>query len=245
MGGYEPLLLIGLHGPAVEEGRVSIDRLASLLRDIQLCVRRLGLALASETTAVAPPVSEAVLWRSCTLDVVGFDRGSMRIHLGVPNEIRKAPWPRYHGQPLAVAALDHFLDLLNRLEAGPRMVERIPTNLLTPLKRIARVFDRGISEISFSGFGAAKGVRDIKFRDTARWLSAVEAPMNGHAPILRVPGKSQKQEGSFERPSTARELVLALKGNGLVGMWKDRTDIGDTEEFARRLREQAFKRRKD
>ena len=142
MGGYEPLLLIGLHGPAVEEGRVSIDRLASLLRDIQLCVRRLGLALASETTAVAPPVSEAVLWRSCTLDVVGFDRGSMRIHLGVPNEIRKAPWPRYHGQPLAVAALDHFLDLLNRLEAGPRMVERIPTNLLTPLKRIARVFDR-------------------------------------------------------------------------------------------------------
>jgi hypothetical protein len=34
---------------------------------------------------------------------------------------------------------------------------------------------------------------------------------------------------------TARDLL----NSGLVGMWKDRTDIDDNHEFARRLREQA------
>lgn len=33
--------------------------------------------------------------------------------------------------------------------------------------------------------------------------------------------------------------------SGLVGMWADRTDIGDSREFARRLREQAQTRRHD
>ena len=34
-----------------------------------------------------------------------------------------------------------------------------------------------------------------------------------------------------------------LLGSGLVGMWADRTDLGDSREFARRLREQAQTRR--
>ncbi len=38
---------------------------------------------------------------------------------------------------------------------------------------------------------------------------------------------------------TAADLLQS----GLVGMWADRTDIGDSREFARRLREQAQARR--
>jgi hypothetical protein len=38
-----------------------------------------------------------------------------------------------------------------------------------------------------------------------------------------------------KRPLTASELVAS----GLVGIWSDRSDIGDSREFARRLREQA------
>ncbi len=237
MGEYEPLLRIGLHGTAVEEGRVSIDWLASLLRDVQLCVRRLGLALvANHPGETAPLVSEAVLWRSCTLDVVAFDAGSFCVRLDVPNRIRKAPWPHYHGQPLAVAAVDRFMDLLDQLARGRGLAEKIPTDLLPPLKRIARAFDHGFSEINFSRLGAATGVREISVRDTVRWLSGFEAP---------TPAVSVLEIGPPQRPSTARELMLALKENGLIGMWKDRTDIGDTEEFARRLRERAFKRYED
>ncbi len=227
MGGYEPLLFITLRGRAVEEGRVSVDSLVSVLRDVQLCVRRMGVALASDPSAVAPLVSPAVLWRSCALDVVGFDKGSLCIQVDIPNEIKISPWPRYHGQPLAVAALGRFLDLITHLEKGPRAAKTIPTELLPPLRRIARVFDRGIGEITFSGF-AAQDLRVIAFHDTARWLYEVEPPIDGRVPMPGVPGKGGgKQVGALKRPSTARELVLALKENGLIGMWKDRTDIGD------------------
>jgi hypothetical protein len=39
-------------------------------------------------------------------------------------------------------------------------------------------------------------------------------------------------------PLTGRRLI----GSGLVGMWEDRTDIGDSVEFARKLREKAQRR---
>ena len=38
-----------------------------------------------------------------------------------------------------------------------------------------------------------------------------------------------------KHPMTAAELLAS----GLVGLWEERTDIGDSREFARRLREQA------
>ncbi len=44
-----------------------------------------------------------------------------------------------------------------------------------------------------------------------------------------------------QRTMSASDLLHS----GLVGMWADRTDIGDSREFARRLREQAQTRRRD
>jgi hypothetical protein len=48
-----------------------------------------------------------------------------------------------------------------------------------------------------------------------------------------------------EKPKTGRQLLEALRSSGLVGMWKDRTDIGDSSEFARRLREAAETRKRE
>ncbi len=49
-------------------------------------------------------------------------------------------------------------------------------------------------------------------------------------------------------PSAAgskRSMIAAdLLHSGLIGMWADRSDIGDSREFARRLREQAQSRRR-
>jgi hypothetical protein len=44
------------------------------------------------------------------------------------------------------------------------------------------------------------------------------------------------------KPATAKDLVAAIRKNGLIGMWKDRTDIGDSSKFARKLRKQASRR---
>jgi hypothetical protein len=40
-------------------------------------------------------------------------------------------------------------------------------------------------------------------------------------------------------PGTGAELVAELTANGFIGAWEDRTDIGDSSTFARRLRERA------
>lgn len=40
-----------------------------------------------------------------------------------------------------------------------------------------------------------------------------------------------------------RLTVRELKRSGIIGIWKDRVDIEDSAEYARRLREQAQKRR--
>lgn len=46
---------------------------------------------------------------------------------------------------------------------------------------------------------------------------------------------SQPAAQSKRRPLTAR----ALRRSGLIGLWKDRSDIQDSAAYARQLREQA------
>lgn len=42
-----------------------------------------------------------------------------------------------------------------------------------------------------------------------------------------------------EKPSSGKALLDALREIGVVGMWEDREDIGETVEYARKLREGA------
>lgn len=44
------------------------------------------------------------------------------------------------------------------------------------------------------------------------------------------------------KPRTGQELLDVLIASGFVGAWKDRTDIGDSVEFARKLRREAERR---
>jgi hypothetical protein len=41
---------------------------------------------------------------------------------------------------------------------------------------------------------------------------------------------------------TGRALIEELTANGMIGAWKDRADIGDPTEFARKLRERVWTR---
>ena len=47
------------------------------------------------------------------------------------------------------------------------------------------------------------------------------------------------------KPRTGKELLDALIAAGVVGMWEDRTDLGDSVEYARQLRRQAERREWD
>jgi hypothetical protein len=50
-------------------------------------------------------------------------------------------------------------------------------------------------------------------------------------------------DSNHAKPLTAKELVAAIRKSGLVGMWKDRDDVSDGVRFARKLRDQASKRK--
>jgi len=50
--------------------------------------------------------------------------------------------------------------------------------------------------------------------------------------------RTQPTDTALPPVRTGKDLV----GSDLIGIWADRTDIGDTRECARRLREQAAKR---
>lgn len=55
--------------------------------------------------------------------------------------------------------------------------------------------------------------------------------------MSRDSGTDDPRDGEpAPRPMTARDLL----DSELVGMWADRTDIGDSSEYARQLREQAW-----
>jgi hypothetical protein len=52
---------------------------------------------------------------------------------------------------------------------------------------------------------------------------------------------------SLDAPSPSDKGLMTavdLLQSGLVGLWADRADIGDSQQFARRLREQAQTRRR-
>ncbi len=69
-----------------------------------------------------------------------------------------------------------------------------------------------------------------------------------HLPIGQKEADKEVQVTVEAAPSSGKGRNLSasdLLYSGLVGMWAERSDIGDSREFARRLREQAQTRRQD
>lgn len=71
-----------------------------------------------------------------------------------------------------------------------------------------------------------------------------------HLPVGQTEADKEVQvtvESATTAPLGNRGTLSAsdLLHSGLVGIWAERSDIGDSREFARRLREQAQSRRQD
>ena len=68
-----------------------------------------------------------------------------------------------------------------------------------------------------------------------------------HRLVVQVPeevpaGPAEVVVRSVEAPSVARGTAADLLASGLFGIWKNRTDITDSFEFARELRRRAEQR---
>ena len=62
---------------------------------------------------------------------------------------------------------------------------------------------------------------------------------------LSTGAKDKPDDAIDSKTPKGAEVIAALRKSGVVGMWKDRTDIGDSSEFARQLREKAQTRGQD
>lgn len=49
----------------------------------------------------------------------------------------------------------------------------------------------------------------------------------------------EREASPQESPTAGAQLVAELEASGFIGAWKDRTDIGDSVDFARKLRRRA------
>jgi hypothetical protein len=56
---------------------------------------------------------------------------------------------------------------------------------------------------------------------------------------------AQAMRASHDATLTGHELLEEWIASGLIGLWKDRSDIGDSVEYARHLRETVWKREHD
>jgi hypothetical protein len=77
-------------------------------------------------------------------------------------------------------------------------------------------------------------------------MTAIKAHFDGKAIVPDEPVDLPMDTPLFvfvesKRPMTGKDVLES----GLIGLWKDRTDIGDPGEYARQLREQAQNRRRD
>lgn len=70
---------------------------------------------------------------------------------------------------------------------------------------------------------------------SGRYASATDVV----AEALRLLDEHDRARNS---PLSAKELLNSLKQSGFIGMWKDRSDIEDNIDFARRLRIDAERR---
>ena len=84
--------------------------------------------------------------------------------------------------------------------------------------------------------------REVIIRTTALLLGFNKKQLRMSKRKTKTSLPETASDAVIAKPVTAKELAAAIRKSGLIGMWKDRTDITDSSKFARKLRNQASKR---
>lgn len=137
----QPNLEVILEGPAVQ-GRVSVDYLATLAKEIQTTLRRLAANDQAKTGRFKRDIE-----RACSLDFVGFAPGSVRL---VFELAPLAPEDQTLWQDAGRESLSRFIDVLNAGESGASdWASGLSGSVLDGLDRITRPLDDGVQQIRF------------------------------------------------------------------------------------------------
>ena len=92
---------------------------------------------------------------------------------------------------------------------------------------------------------ASNAALDSRYRCQHRAARYAIGWSNMHEAMTEHETDETQDTQANPRIGTARELLQVLREEGIIGMWKDRDDIGDSVEFAQKRREQATSRSHD
>lgn len=160
-----------------------MDCLATLAKAIQTTLRR--IAADKDGTTGRHPKD---IRRACSLDLVGFERGSVRIafELARPPAGDSALWP-----DAGRASLERFIDVLDAGEAGrDDWAAGLSSPVLDGFDRITRPLDDGITSITFNvdSPSAPRPRRTVTVTKRFRERVRVAPPAPSPPGVIRVVG---------------------------------------------------------
>ncbi|MBX3383078.1 MAG: hypothetical protein KF864_06170 [Phycisphaeraceae bacterium] len=162
---------------------MSVDYLATLAKEIQTTLRRIATNKEGKTGRYSKEIE-----RACSLDIVGFAKGSVRLAFELaplPAEASSL-WPDAGRE-----SLERFIETLDAGESGrDDWSEGLSASVLDGFDRITRPLDDGITSIAFnldspSSRHPRRAVRVTKqFRERVRVMPSAPTPRG----IVRIVG---------------------------------------------------------
>ena len=159
-----------LEGPSVE-GRVSVDYLATLAKELQTTLRRIAQNRRAGRGRYTREIEQA-----CQLDLVSFEKSSARLGF----ELAGAPCDTLFGE-IGQEAVKTLLDALASTHTDEdHWAAELPPSVLDGLDRMTKPLEDGVSSIQFSTGGEGRrSVRiDRTFRERLRRASELDREPN-------------------------------------------------------------------
>ncbi len=137
----EPILIIRAKGPATENGKISLEDLITLGKNVQAAVQRAALVLAGHQDSGRPGRRPQDIKKSCALEVVAMNQGSFEIGFDLPRE-------QFEPMDLGVEAVEKLLEGIDQIGSnGSPLPAGYDTGVLRSLKGLGGLLGRGITEI--------------------------------------------------------------------------------------------------
>jgi hypothetical protein len=139
-------LAIRLEGPAVSEHRIALQDLVLFGQELQTAVNRVARVLLGQSASAQSGRTPAEIEESCRLEVVALRSGSVELVLDLPQN-RQLSFTEDLGEEALKALVGGISGVAGEQQGLPRGFDR---GVLTALRESGRLFERGITGISFN-----------------------------------------------------------------------------------------------
>jgi hypothetical protein len=171
-------ITVHLDGPRVAKGRLRVDDFGHLIRDVQLSLKRVGLARAGRPGR-GPGRLPKEIEAACSLEVVSLDRGSLFVTLALPDQSSQGSLFDDPGEEALAFLVDGLAQIEESRATWPESIE---PSVIEPLLDMSRLLDRGIERIELR-LGDALGEPGMRHRAVVnrhvrdRLRSQIERPL--------------------------------------------------------------------